>query len=53
VAEIIERLSALAARAAAHGIQLTVDAEETDRLDMTLAILFAVLEETKLRDWGG
>ena len=50
MAEIIEQLSALATRAAAHGIQLTVDAEETDRLDMTLAILFAVLEETKLRD---
>ncbi len=53
VAEISERLSALATRAAAHGIQLTVDAEETDRLDMTLAIFFAVLAEKKLRDWGG
>ncbi len=36
LAELVPRLTALAARAAAKGIGLTIDAEEADRLDLSL-----------------
>ncbi len=53
VSEIGERLAVLAARAAEHDIQLTVDAEETDRLEMTLSIFAGVVRKSALRDWDG
>ncbi|MFI4891512.1 MAG: bifunctional proline dehydrogenase/L-glutamate gamma-semialdehyde dehydrogenase PutA [Steroidobacterales bacterium] len=44
---------ALARRAAAAGIQLTVDAEEADRLDLSLGVLEAMARDRETRDWPG
>ncbi len=53
VLELTDRLGSLAAAAAAAGIGLTVDAEETERLDMSLDIIAAVAADPKLRGWDG
>jgi RHH-type proline utilization regulon transcriptional repressor/proline dehydrogenase/delta 1-pyrroline-5-carboxylate dehydrogenase len=53
VGRLSERLGALAERAAAAGIGLTVDAEEADRLEPTLDILDDVLRRPGLGDWDG
>ena len=52
-ARLLPRLNALAARAAAAGIQLTIDAEEADRLDLSLSIIEALSRDTATRDWPG
>lgn len=46
-------LEALALQAAARGIALTVDAEESERLEMSLDIIGAVAALPQLRDWDG
>ncbi|MGE5537533.1 MAG: bifunctional proline dehydrogenase/L-glutamate gamma-semialdehyde dehydrogenase PutA [Gemmatimonas sp.] len=51
--ELIERLRALCAAARDAGIGLTVDAEEADRLELSLEILEAVAAEPGLVDWDG
>jgi len=53
VPELIERVQALAERAAARGIGLTIDAEETERLVMSLDIIAAVAKSPRLRGWDG
>ena len=50
---LTERLEALCAQAAARGIALTVDAEESERLEMSLDIIGAVARADALRRWDG
>ena len=51
--EMVERLLILVRAAAAAGIGLNIDAEESDRLDLSLAVLEAVLSDSSLQDWDG
>ncbi|MDX1518870.1 MAG: bifunctional proline dehydrogenase/L-glutamate gamma-semialdehyde dehydrogenase PutA, partial [Gammaproteobacteria bacterium] len=51
--EISERLGSLAIHARQLRVPLTVDAEESDRLEMTLAIFEQVFSLTELKDWNG
>ncbi len=43
----------LARRAARLGVQLTIDAEEADRLDLSLDIIEALARDPATRDWPG
>ena len=36
-----------------HGIGLTIDAEETDRLELSLDLIFQVLADPSLQGWNG
>jgi RHH-type proline utilization regulon transcriptional repressor/proline dehydrogenase/delta 1-pyrroline-5-carboxylate dehydrogenase len=51
--ELAPRLGALAAAAKKHGIGLTIDAEEADRLEPTLDMFAAVYESPELAGWRG
>ncbi len=51
--ELVPRLLALAKQAKAHNIGLTVDAEEADRLELSLAIIEKVFCDPALNDWEG
>src|SRR5690606_10433948 len=51
--ELGGRLLELAQLAKQHGIGLTIDAEETDRLELSLDLIFQVLADESLRDWNG
>ncbi len=51
--ELLPRLTALAQQARAHGIGLTIDAEEAARLDLTLDLLAALCAEPSLSGWDG
>ncbi|MBW8268964.1 bifunctional proline dehydrogenase/L-glutamate gamma-semialdehyde dehydrogenase PutA [Caldovatus sp. SYSU G05006] len=53
VPALIGALGALAREAKAQGIGLTVDAEEAERLEISLDILEAVRGETALAGWEG
>lgn len=53
VAALTEKLLQLARQARDAGIAVTVDAEESERLDMTLAIFEAVATHSELKDWPG
>ncbi|MGN6375601.1 MAG: L-glutamate gamma-semialdehyde dehydrogenase [Sphingomonas sp.] len=53
VPDLIEKLRALAVQAADRGIALTVDAEEQDRLEMSLDIIKAVSDMPQLSGWDG
>ncbi|ABC21460.1 bifunctional proline dehydrogenase/L-glutamate gamma-semialdehyde dehydrogenase PutA [Rhodospirillum rubrum] len=53
MAELVPRLSALAEMAAAVNVGMTVDAEEADRLDLSLSVMEAVLRNPNLAGWGG
>lgn len=53
VPELIEQVEALATLAKSKGISLTIDAEESERLVMSLDIIQAVAELPALRDWDG
>jgi RHH-type transcriptional regulator, proline utilization regulon repressor / proline dehydrogenase / delta 1-pyrroline-5-carboxylate dehydrogenase len=50
---LTEKLAELAKISAALDITLTVDAEEVDRLEMSLQIIEGVLREKSLGDWEG
>jgi RHH-type proline utilization regulon transcriptional repressor/proline dehydrogenase/delta 1-pyrroline-5-carboxylate dehydrogenase len=50
---LVEALGALARAARAGGIGLTVDAEEADRLDISLDIIAAVHGDAALAGWDG
>jgi len=50
---LLPRVSALAQRAAAAGIQLTIDAEEADRLDLSLDVIEALCRDAATRSWPG
>ncbi len=53
VPELSDRLGSLASAAAAAGIGLTVDAEESERLEMSLDIIAAVAGHKQLAGWDG
>jgi RHH-type proline utilization regulon transcriptional repressor/proline dehydrogenase/delta 1-pyrroline-5-carboxylate dehydrogenase len=53
VSSLTEQLEALATLAARNGIALTVDAEETERLDMSLDIIGKVAGLPALKGWDG
>jgi RHH-type proline utilization regulon transcriptional repressor/proline dehydrogenase/delta 1-pyrroline-5-carboxylate dehydrogenase len=50
---LVPLVSALARRAAALGIQLTIDAEEADRLDLSLDVIEALAKDAATREWPG
>ncbi len=51
--ELTPRLAELARLAKAHDLQFTVDAEEADRLELSLELIGAVLDDPSLADWDG
>jgi len=53
VGELSEKLRALAREARAAGIPMTVDAEESERLDMSLDVFAAVFSHPDLKGWPG
>ena len=53
LSELVPRLKELALQARAAGVGLTVDAEEADRLDLTLDVFEAVYRDSALQDWDG
>src|SRR5208282_3603284 len=53
LAELAPRLLELARMAKAHELEFTVDAEEADRLELSLDVIGAVLGDPSLRGWDG
>ena len=53
VERLVPRVAALARRAAAHGIQLTIDAEEADRLDLSMDVIEALARDSGTSAWPG
>ena len=51
--EIVPRLKKLCLQAKSYNIGLTVDAEESERLDISLDIIEAVFSDPELADWNG
>jgi RHH-type proline utilization regulon transcriptional repressor/proline dehydrogenase/delta 1-pyrroline-5-carboxylate dehydrogenase len=51
--ELLPRVKELALLAKSHDIQLTIDAEEADRLDISLDIFEALARDTELSGWQG
>lgn len=51
--ELGPRLLELARAAKAHDLNLTVDAEEADRLELSLDVFAAVLADPSLKGWDG
>jgi RHH-type proline utilization regulon transcriptional repressor/proline dehydrogenase/delta 1-pyrroline-5-carboxylate dehydrogenase len=51
--ELLPRVVALARAAKAHDLNFTVDAEEADRLELSLDIVARALADTSLAGWGG
>ena len=52
-AELLPTLIELAGKARARTLGFTVDAEEADRLEITLDLIVAMLGDDTLRDWDG
>lgn len=53
LAEIVPLVVDLAEQAKAHDIGFTIDAEEADRLDLSLDVIEAVARAESLRGWDG
>jgi RHH-type proline utilization regulon transcriptional repressor/proline dehydrogenase/delta 1-pyrroline-5-carboxylate dehydrogenase len=53
LAELAPRLITLARQAKAHDLNFTVDAEEADRLELSLELIGAALADPSLRGWDG
>jgi RHH-type proline utilization regulon transcriptional repressor/proline dehydrogenase/delta 1-pyrroline-5-carboxylate dehydrogenase len=53
MAELLPRLRALTALAHGHDIGLNIDAEETDRLDLSLDLLEALCRDPAFAGWHG
>ncbi len=53
IAELTPRVIALARMAKDRDLQFTVDAEEADRLELSLDVIGGVLRDGALRDWQG
>ncbi|HTO58612.1 MAG TPA: bifunctional proline dehydrogenase/L-glutamate gamma-semialdehyde dehydrogenase PutA [Pseudomonadales bacterium] len=51
--ELYPRLLALALLAARHGVGLSIDAEEADRLELSLELYERLAREGELRGWDG
>ena len=52
-AELVPRTLELARQAKRHDLNFTVDAEEADRLELSLAVIAAVLADPSLAGWDG
>jgi RHH-type proline utilization regulon transcriptional repressor/proline dehydrogenase/delta 1-pyrroline-5-carboxylate dehydrogenase len=50
---MVERVSALANHARLNGVSVTIDAEEADRLELSLQIFQRVLADPGLESWDG
>ena len=53
MAELVPRLIDLARLAKAHDLNFTVDAEEADRLELSLDVIAAALGDASLAGWDG
>ena len=53
LAELVPKLLALTRHAKAHHLQFVVDAEEADRLELSLDVISRVLVDPSLSGWGG
>ncbi|HVP98675.1 MAG TPA: trifunctional transcriptional regulator/proline dehydrogenase/L-glutamate gamma-semialdehyde dehydrogenase [Roseiarcus sp.] len=53
MAELLPRIKHLAALAKSHDISFNIDAEEMDRLDLSLDLLAALCNDPDLADWNG
>jgi RHH-type proline utilization regulon transcriptional repressor/proline dehydrogenase/delta 1-pyrroline-5-carboxylate dehydrogenase len=53
MAELVPRLTELARQAKAHDLNFTVDAEEADRLELSLDVIAVTLGEAALSGWDG
>ena len=51
--ELVPAVLGLARRARDHDLNFTVDAEEADRLELSLEVIAAVLADPSLRGWQG
>lgn len=51
--ELLPRVQQLARQAANSGIGFNIDAEEADRLDLSLDVIGALLSDPDLSDWDG
>jgi RHH-type transcriptional regulator, proline utilization regulon repressor / proline dehydrogenase / delta 1-pyrroline-5-carboxylate dehydrogenase len=51
--ELVPRLIDLARRAKAHDLNFTVDAEEADRLELSLEVIAAAFSDASLKGWDG
>ena len=51
--ELVPRVRALAGLAKAAGLGFNIDAEEADRLALSLEVIKAVLSDTSLKGWDG
>jgi RHH-type proline utilization regulon transcriptional repressor/proline dehydrogenase/delta 1-pyrroline-5-carboxylate dehydrogenase len=52
-AELGPRLASLVQRSAAAGIPVTIDSEESERLDITLELFAGLARDARLADWTG
>ncbi|MBL9060109.1 MAG: proline dehydrogenase family protein, partial [Mangrovicoccus sp.] len=53
MAELVPRALGLARQAAAAGIGFNIDAEEQDRLDLSLDVIAALIADSGLKGWDG
>jgi len=53
LAELVPRLAKLAVLAKRYDVGLAIDAEEADRLDLTLDVVEALARDAALADWDG
>jgi RHH-type proline utilization regulon transcriptional repressor/proline dehydrogenase/delta 1-pyrroline-5-carboxylate dehydrogenase len=51
--ELVPRVLELAREAKLHDLQFTIDAEEADRLELSLEVIAAVLPDASLAGWDG
>ena len=53
MAELVPRTRSLAQLAKSAGMGFNIDAEEADRLDLSLDVIEALLSDPSMRDWDG
>jgi RHH-type transcriptional regulator, proline utilization regulon repressor / proline dehydrogenase / delta 1-pyrroline-5-carboxylate dehydrogenase len=53
MAELVPLVINLARQAKAHDLNFTIDAEEADRLELSLDVIAAAFRDTSLAGWGG
>jgi RHH-type transcriptional regulator, proline utilization regulon repressor / proline dehydrogenase / delta 1-pyrroline-5-carboxylate dehydrogenase len=53
LSELVPRLIDLAQRAKSYDLNLTVDAEEADRLELSLEVIAAAFSDVSLQGWDG
>ncbi|WP_398481412.1 bifunctional proline dehydrogenase/L-glutamate gamma-semialdehyde dehydrogenase PutA [Tardiphaga sp.] len=51
--ELVPRLIALAQKAKGHDLNFTIDAEEADRLELSLDVIDATIADVSLKGWEG